>query len=137
MCDITDYWLLADRGSAALVSGDGSIDWLCLPRYDSPAIFGRLLDPRAGHWSFCPDARFVSECRYLPDTLVLQTTFRTESGAVRLMDAMFFADDPGSPHEVLRCVEGVCGRGRPGDGARVADRGPHADRRSLRRAGRA
>lgn len=109
MCDITDYWLLADRGSAALVTGDGSIDWLCLPRYDSPAIFGRLLDPRAGRWSISPAGRFVSECRYLPGTLVLQTTFRTESGAVRLMDAMLFADDPGSPHEVLRCVEGVSG----------------------------
>lgn len=109
MTEITDYWLLADRCSAALVSDDGSIDWLCLPRYDSPAIFGRLLEPRAGHWSIRPAGGFVSECRYLPGTLVLQTTFTTETGVVRLIDAMLFADDAGSPHEVLRSVEGVSG----------------------------
>ena len=109
MTEITDYWLLADRCSAALVSDAGSIDWLCLPRYDSPAIFGRLLDPRAGHWSIHPAERFVGECRYLPGTLVLQTTFTTERGVVRLTDGMFLADDLGAPHEVLRSVEGVSG----------------------------
>ena len=103
-----DYGLLADRSAAALVR-DGSIDWLCLPRYDSPAIFDRILDPRGGHWSICPAAGFTSERRYLPGTLVLQTTFTSDAGVVRLTDAMLFADDAGSPHEVLRSVEGVSG----------------------------
>ena len=51
---IADYGLLADCNSAALVSRDGSIDWLCLPRYDSDALLSRILDPSAGHWSLRP-----------------------------------------------------------------------------------
>jgi len=54
---IADYGLLADCTSAALVDRSGSIDWLCLPHYDSPAVFSRLLDPAAGHWSITPDVR--------------------------------------------------------------------------------
>ena len=114
---IADYGLLADCNSAALVSRDGSIDWLCMPRYDSPAVFSRILDPKAGHWSIRPSGRFDVERRYLPGTLVIETTFTTESGSVRLRDAMAFAEgqrghDLGfdTPHEVLRSVEGVTGR---------------------------
>ncbi len=106
---MADYGLLADRSAAALVGRDGSIDWLCLPRYDSPAIFDRILDPRGGHWSISPAAGFASEQRYFPGTLVLQTTFTTDAGVVRLTDAMLFAHDAGSPHEVLRGVEGISG----------------------------
>ena len=51
---IADYALLADCSSAALVDRAGSIDWLCMPRYDSPALFTRILDPEAGHWSIRP-----------------------------------------------------------------------------------
>ena len=51
---IADYGLLSDCSSAALVSRDGSVDWLCLPRFDSPGVFSRLLDPDAGHWSIAP-----------------------------------------------------------------------------------
>jgi GH15 family glucan-1,4-alpha-glucosidase len=114
---IADYGLLADCNSAALVARDGSIDWLCLPRYDSDAIFARILDPDAGHWSIRPAGRYTVERRYLPGTLVLETTFTTEDGIVRLVDAMGFA--PGqrghelgydAPHEVLRGVTGVSGR---------------------------
>ena len=63
---IADYGLLADCNAAALVGRDGSIDWLCLPRYDSAAIFARLLDPDAGHWSIRPRGEFTVERRYLP-----------------------------------------------------------------------
>src|SRR3954467_4520191 len=83
---IADYGLLADCTSAALVDRSGSIDWLCLPRYDSPAVFSRLLDPAAGHWSITPAEPFEVSRRYLPGSLVIETTFRTESGVVRLTD---------------------------------------------------
>jgi GH15 family glucan-1,4-alpha-glucosidase len=113
---IAEYGLLADCNSAALVDRNGSIDWLCLPRYDSPALFARILDPGAGHWSIRPTETFVSERRYVPGTLVVETTFTTDSGVVRLRDAMVFAEgqrhhDLGfdSPHELLRSIVGVSG----------------------------
>ncbi|MBA2637873.1 MAG: glycoside hydrolase family 15 protein [Solirubrobacterales bacterium] len=116
---IADYGLLADCTSAALVDRAGSVDWLCLPRYDSPAVFARLLDPDAGHWSITPrDSARVSR-RYLPGTLVLETIFTTEGGRARLLDALAFA--PGqrghdlghdAPHELLRLVEGLEGEVR-------------------------
>jgi GH15 family glucan-1,4-alpha-glucosidase len=113
---ISDYGLLADCNSAALVDRAGSIDWLCMPRYDSDAIFARILDPDAGHWSIRPRGSFEVERRYLDGTLVIETTFTTADGAVRLTDAMAFPDgqrghDLGLdvPHELLRLVEGVSG----------------------------
>jgi alpha,alpha-trehalase len=113
---IADYGLLADCNSAALVSRDGSIDWLCMPRYDSPSVFARILDPDAGHWSIRPAGDYETTRRYLPGTLVVETAFTTASGTVRLVDAMAFAEgqrhhDLGydAPHEVLRLVEGVEG----------------------------
>jgi alpha,alpha-trehalase len=113
---IGEYGLLADCNSAALVARDGSIDWLCLPRYDSDAIFARILDPHGGHWSIRPASDYTVERRYVPGTLVIETTFTTSDGVVRVRDAMAFA--PGqrghdlgydAPHEVLRAVEGVSG----------------------------
>ena len=68
---IANYGLLADCNSAALGDSDGSIDWLCLPRYDSDAIFARLLDPKAGHWSIRPVQAYTATRRYLPGTLVM------------------------------------------------------------------
>ena len=113
---IANYGLLADCNSAALVDSDGSIDWLCLPRYDSDAIFARLLDPDAGHWSIRPVQSYTATRRYLPGTLVIETVFTTETGEVRLTDAMAFAEgqrghDLGydAPHELLRSVEGISG----------------------------
>src|SRR5215203_3739107 len=88
---IADYGLLADCNSSALVDRAGSIDWLCLPRYDSDAVLARILDPSAGHWSIRPTGDFTSERRYLPGTLVVETTFTTATGTVRLLDAMAFA----------------------------------------------
>jgi GH15 family glucan-1,4-alpha-glucosidase len=113
---IANYGLLADCNSAALVDRAGSTDWLCLPRYDSDAVFARLLDPQAGHWSIRPTGEFRAERRYLPGTLVIETTFTTDTGSVRLLDALAFAEgqrghDVGldAPHELLRAVEGVNG----------------------------
>ena len=113
---IANYGLLADSNSAALVDRDGSIDWLCLPRYDSDAIFARLLDPDAGHWSIRPAAAYTAERHYLPGTLAIETTFTTDAGQARLTDAMVFAEgqrghDLGfdAPHELVRSVEGVSG----------------------------
>jgi GH15 family glucan-1,4-alpha-glucosidase len=88
---IAEYGLLADCNSSALVDRAGSVDWLCLPRYDSDAIFARLLDPAAGYWSIRPAGSFSTERRYLPGTLVIETTFTTDTGTVRLLDAMAFA----------------------------------------------
>jgi GH15 family glucan-1,4-alpha-glucosidase len=113
---IAEYGLLADCNSAALVHRDGSIDWLCLPRYDSAAVFARILDPSAGHWSIRPAGEFTVERRYVPGTLVIETTFTTATGTVRLRDAMAFAAGQrghalgfDAPHEILRAVEGVTG----------------------------
>src|SRR4051794_11571508 len=113
---IGEYGMLADCNSAALVGRDGSIDWLCLPRYDSDAIFARILDPDGGHWSIRPAGEYRVERRYVPGSLVVETTFTTPGGVVRVRDALAFAagqrgHDLGfdAPHEVLRSVEGVSG----------------------------
>src|ERR687891_2989252 len=82
---IASYGLLSDCNTAALAGSDGSIDWLCLPRFDGPAVFARILDPDAGHWSIRPVGEFRIERRYLPSSLVLETTFTTETGSVRLL----------------------------------------------------
>src|SRR5689334_16140990 len=113
---IADYGLLADCNSAALVDRDGSIGWLCLPRYDSPAVFAQILDPEGGHWQIRPSGSYRSERRYVPGTLVIETTFATETGSVRLTDAMAFAEGQrhhelglGVPHLLLRSIEGLMG----------------------------
>ena len=113
---IAEYGLLADCNSAALVDRDGSIGWLCVPRYDSPAVFAQILDPEGGHWQIRPSGAYRSERRYLPGTLVIETTFATQSGSVRLTDAMAFPEGQrhhelgfGAPHLILRLVEGVLG----------------------------
>ena len=106
---IEDYALVGDLQSAALVSRDGSIDWLCLPRFDSAACFAALLgDERSGYWQISP-AREITRVRrrYRPHTLVLETEFSTASGVVRLIDCMPpRAADP----MVIRLIEGVSGR---------------------------
>ncbi len=113
---ISSYAMLADCHTAALVSAAGSIDWLCLPDYDSPAVFCRLLDPDAGHWSLRPAGDFDARRRYLPGSLVLETTFTTSTGCVRVTDALALAvgqrgHELGSdaPHQLLRSVEGLHG----------------------------
>jgi GH15 family glucan-1,4-alpha-glucosidase len=106
---IEDYALIGDMQSAALVSRGGSIDWLCLPQFDSEACFAALLgDERYGYWQIAPARDFTRvRRRYRPGTLVLETEFSTPSGVVRLIDCM----PPRAADPVLiRLVEGVAGR---------------------------
>jgi len=113
---IGDYGFVSDCHSAALVDRAGSVDWWCVPRFDSPSVFGRLLDPAAGHWSLCPSAAFESTRRYVPDSLVLQTVFTTAGGEVTVTDALGLESGARgheiglrSPHVLLRRVEGSKG----------------------------
>jgi len=105
---IEDYALIGDTQAAALVGRDGSIDWLCLPRFDSAACFAALLGDRSnGRWRLAPAQEPLRvERRYLPGTLVLETTFHTHDGSVRVLDCMPIRGD--AP-DVVRVVEGVSG----------------------------
>ncbi|MHB8544846.1 MAG: glycoside hydrolase family 15 protein [Leptospirales bacterium] len=113
---IKDYAIIGNGRSAALVSRIGSIDWLCWPRFDSPSIFGSILDTEGGSWSIAPTGDFSTERRYVGKTNVLETRFITKTGTLILTDLMpvdseenkrdiFLAD-----HEILRivrCEKGV------------------------------
>lgn len=100
---VADFAFLSDSQSAALVDRGGSIEWWSVPRFDSPAVFARLLDERGGHFSIQPEVPYTATRRYLPDTLVLETTFRTADGSVRLLDAL--ALEPGSrSHDIGKQV---------------------------------
>ncbi|MER5601377.1 glycoside hydrolase family 15 protein [Streptomyces sp. NPDC002265] len=107
---IEDYALIGDEQTAALVGRDGSVDWLCVPRFDSAACFARLLgDEDNGHWRIAPKG-VQGPCTrraYRPDTLVLDTEWDTADGTVRVTDLM-----PQREHapDVVRIVEGVSGR---------------------------
>ncbi len=112
---IADYGLISDCQTCALVSGTGSIDWLCLPRFDAGSTFGRILDwERGGHFSIQPAGGHDSAKAhrdYLPDTLVLQTTFRVEGGEAKLIDLLTVSREGPTerPPRILRIVEGVRG----------------------------
>jgi GH15 family glucan-1,4-alpha-glucosidase len=106
---IEDYALIGDCETAALVARDGSIDWLCVPRFDSPACFAALLGtPEHGRWQIAPAASAIKSVqrRYRPGTLVLETLYETDAGAVKLIDYMpIRAQRP----TVVRIVEGMRG----------------------------
>jgi GH15 family glucan-1,4-alpha-glucosidase len=110
---IEDYALLGDLHTAALVGRNGSFDWLCLPRFDSPACFAALLGgPDAGFWRVAPAAAWAGDgaCtrrRYRGDTLVLDSEWDTAEGTVRVTDLM---PPRGDAPDVVRIVEGVSGR---------------------------
>jgi GH15 family glucan-1,4-alpha-glucosidase len=107
---IEDYGLIGDLQTAALVGRDGSVDWLCLPRFDSASCFSALLgDERHGRWNLAPsvEVRSVSR-RYRPGTLVLETDFETADGAARVID--FMPRRGGGAPQLARIVEGLHGR---------------------------
>src|SRR5438105_3966642 len=86
---ISDYAVIGDSRCAALVSNSGSIDWLCLPNFDSPSVFNRLLDSvRGGYFSIRPIESFSARRHYIEGTNILVTEFQTESGCVRIYDFM-------------------------------------------------
>jgi GH15 family glucan-1,4-alpha-glucosidase len=106
---VEDYGLIGDLGTAALVGSNGSIDWLCLPRFDSGACFAALLgDETHGRWLIAPAGEVTrTGRRYRPGTLVLETDFETADGVVRLIDFMPRRE---GPPQLMRIVEGLRGR---------------------------
>jgi GH15 family glucan-1,4-alpha-glucosidase len=107
---IEDYGLIGDLQTAALVGRNGSVDWLCLPRFDSASCLSALLgDERHGRWLVAPtgEIRGVS-WRYRPGTLVLETDFETADGTVRVID--FMPRRGGGAPQLMRIVEGLQGR---------------------------
>src|SRR5919112_4771504 len=106
---IEDYAMVGDLQTAAIVAADGSVDWLCFPRFDSSALFAALLgDDSHGRWRIAPaEEGYRVRRRYRGESMVLETTFETATGECRLVDAMLFdTPDP----TVVRLVEGVRGQ---------------------------
>lgn len=104
---LEDYALISDCHSAALVSKSGSIDWLCLPRFDSPACFASLIGTSEnGYWKISPKGRFDSTRKYVDGTVVLETRFEAQGGACILTDCMVGEDDTPT---IVRHLEGVQG----------------------------
>jgi len=106
---IEDYAMIGDLGSAALIGRDGSVDWLCWPRFDSDACFAALLgESEHGRWQIAPKAVIKRVTRrYRPNTLILETHFETEEGAATLIDFMPPRDEDA---HLIRIVKGESGK---------------------------
>jgi GH15 family glucan-1,4-alpha-glucosidase len=114
---LSEYALIGNSCSAALVSRHGSIDWCCLPEFDSPSIFASLLDrKKGGHFSLTPESEYSSTQKYLDNTNVAETSFETSTGSVTLTDAFVAmheeekASSLQPDQEILRMIEGKSGR---------------------------
>ncbi|HET6654864.1 MAG TPA: glycoside hydrolase family 15 protein [Gammaproteobacteria bacterium] len=138
---IEDYALIGNMRTAALVGRNGSIDWLCLPRFNSSTCCAALIGtPDNGHWSIAPQAEPISvERRYRGETIVLETVFKTDDGEVALIDCMALPREDGPAIDLVRIVEGRKGRvpmrmetlfrfdyGRIAPWSRLRDYGLHA-----------
>lgn len=111
---ITDYALIGDCRSTALVSRDGSIDWCCMPDVDSDSCFGRLLDwEKGGYCLIAPqEPEVVAQRRYLPDTMILETTFHSSGNEARLYDFFVMHPEEQGAFSLVRLIEGVRGEMR-------------------------
>ena len=111
--DIGSHGLIGDMSSAALVATDGTIDWCCMPRFDSPSVFAALLDRKSGgRFQIAPAGHASGRQEYLPDTNILQTSFTTTTGMLTVTDFMpvrlsaLSEDAPHEVHRVVRCESG-------------------------------
>ena len=110
--DISDHGLIGDLQTAALVTTDGTLDWFCCPRFDSPSVFASLLDAgRGGHFRIAPDRDdYVSRQLYLPDTAILVTRFMTPDGVGEVHDFMAIAGGAATDrHRLVRNIRVVRG----------------------------
>ncbi|MBV9327313.1 MAG: glycoside hydrolase family 15 protein [Chloroflexi bacterium] len=110
---IAEHGLIGDLQTAALVATDGTIDWFCCPRFDSPSVFARILDQRrGGHFRIAPVENCVAKQLYFPDTAVLITRFMSEDGVAEIVDFMPIADNPKvvtDNHRIVRIIRGIRG----------------------------
>ena len=110
--NISDHGLIGDLQTAALVTKDGTVDWFCCPRFDSPSVFASLLDAdRGGHYSIRPDRDdYVSKQLYLPDSAILVTRFMTPDGVGEVHDFMPVAEGGATErHDLVRRIQVVRG----------------------------